>query len=41
MKQYIAPKVGISAKDGKNIVTMTFPQGQYVKGFTVEGKKQL
>lgn len=39
MKQYIAPKVGISAKDGKNIVTMTFPQGQYVKGFTVEGKE--
>ena len=39
MKQYIAPKVGVSAKDGKNIVTMTFPQGQYVKGFTVEGKE--
>lgn len=39
MKQYIAPKVGISSKDGKNIVTMTFPQGQYVKGFTVEGKE--
>ncbi|PKU53524.1 NEAT domain-containing protein [Lysinibacillus fusiformis] len=39
MKQYIAPKVGVSAKDGKNIVTMTFPQGQYVHGFTVEGKE--
>lgn len=39
MKQYIAPKVGISVVDGKNIVTMTFPQGQYVKGFTVEGKE--
>ncbi len=39
MKQYIAPKVDVSAKDGKNIVTMTFPQGQYVKGFTVEGKE--
>ncbi|MDC6268412.1 NEAT domain-containing protein [Lysinibacillus fusiformis] len=39
MKQYIAPKVGITVKDGKNIVTMTFPQGQYVKGFTVEGKE--
>jgi len=41
MKQYIAPKVGISAKDGKNVVTMTFPQGQYVKGFTVEGKEAV
>lgn len=39
MKQYIAPKVGVSVVDGKNIVTMTFPQGQYVKGFTVEGKQ--
>ncbi|KUF33874.1 MULTISPECIES: NEAT domain-containing protein [unclassified Lysinibacillus] len=39
MKQYIAPKVGVSTKDGKNIVTMTFPQGQYVQGFTVEGKE--
>ncbi|MGE7752897.1 NEAT domain-containing protein [Lysinibacillus fusiformis] len=39
MKQYIAPKVGITVKDGKNVVTMTFPQGQYVKGFTVEGKE--
>lgn len=39
MKQYIAPKVGVSGVDGKNIVTMTFPQGQYVKGFTVEGKE--
>ncbi|MED4890172.1 NEAT domain-containing protein [Lysinibacillus sp. FSL R7-0073] len=39
MKQYIAPKVGVTAKDGKNVVTMTFPQGQYVKGFTVEGKE--
>lgn len=39
MKQYIAPKVGVTVKDGKNVVTMTFPQGQYVKGFTVEGKE--
>ena len=39
MKQYIAPKVGMTVKDGKNVVTMTFPQGQYVKGFTVEGKE--
>ncbi|WKT77834.1 NEAT domain-containing protein [Lysinibacillus fusiformis] len=39
MKQYIAPKVGVTVKDGKNVVTMTFPQGQYVKGFIVEGKE--
>ncbi|KMY29282.1 S-layer protein [Lysinibacillus xylanilyticus] len=39
MKQYIKPKVDVSVVDGKNIVTMTFPQGQYVKGFTVEGKE--
>ncbi|MGE7999288.1 NEAT domain-containing protein [Lysinibacillus sp. NPDC093190] len=39
MKQYIQPKVGVSVVDGKNIVTMTFPQGQYVKGFTVGGKE--
>lgn len=39
MKQYIAPKVGVSVENGKNIVTMTFPQGQYVKGFTIEGKE--
>ncbi|MFJ8091040.1 NEAT domain-containing protein [Lysinibacillus sp. NPDC095746] len=37
MKQYIQPKVGVSVVDGKNVVTMTFPQGQYVKGFKVEG----
>ncbi|MBD8519725.1 NEAT domain-containing protein [Lysinibacillus fusiformis] len=39
MKQYITPKVGVTVKEGKNVVTMTFPQGQYVKGFTVEGKE--
>ncbi|MFB7156210.1 NEAT domain-containing protein [Lysinibacillus sp. NPDC056232] len=39
MKQYIQSKVDVSVVDGKNIVTMTFPQGQYVKGFKVEGKE--
>ncbi|MGE8005753.1 NEAT domain-containing protein [Lysinibacillus sp. NPDC093216] len=39
MKQYINPKVDVSVVDGKNIVTMTFPQGQYVKGFSVVGKE--
>jgi len=39
MKQYINPKVDVSVVDGKNLVTMTFPQGQYVKGFSVEGKE--
>ncbi|MEQ6354346.1 NEAT domain-containing protein [Lysinibacillus sp. M3] len=39
MKQYINSKVDVSVVNGKNIVTMTFPQGQYVKGFKVEGKE--
>ncbi|OXS77140.1 S-layer protein [Lysinibacillus sp. KCTC 33748] len=39
MKQYIKSKVDVSVVNGKNIVTMTFPQGQYVKGFKVEGKE--
>jgi len=39
MKQYIKSKVDVSVVNGKNIVTMTFPQGQYVKGFKVEGKQ--
>ena len=38
MKEYIAPKVGVTTANGKNIVTMTFPKGQYVQAFTVEGK---
>lgn len=39
MKQYIKSKVDVSVVNGKNIVTMTFPKGQYVKGFKVEGKE--
>ena len=39
MKQYIKSKVDVSVVNDKNIVTMTFPQGQYVKGFKVEGKE--
>lgn len=38
MKDYIASEVELSKVDGKNIVVMTIPQGQYVQDFQIEGK---
>jgi len=38
MKNYIAPNVEITKTDNKNVVAMTFPKGQYIQSFKVEGK---
>jgi len=41
MKTYIASTVTVTEAAGKNIVTMTFPQGQYIHGFKVAGKDAI
>ncbi|MEG0258546.1 MAG: NEAT domain-containing protein [Lysinibacillus sp.] len=38
MKNYIASNVEVTKVDGKNVVAMTFPKGQYIQSFQVEGK---